>query len=453
MTLIIDPDNLNQGTEVVIDTSAQTIQLVVAGNLSNDGASLKSIYSFLKEEWKSDATLIKYPFPMTPITDEQYELVNGWDWADDTTRYLIRNGGWAVKDTNGDSEQEWACIISLGSIGSSDQPYFQQEDGGVATDFELTGAVNQAVQVYADASNGDFDYRDTFNVFCREQGKTYAESTLSDIGVTTMSYQAYRFPLANSTDLKVTEDDATIASSAPYTGMGIEWFATAQSKTIGSTDYDFHVVIDANNGTLEQVYEFVQYQLRQNSDIDDGTGSVNGKTNATLASFVGDNFYSLIQEDGGVFVENFQAADTNRLFVVDDTGTDRSYPYVAALEIEFGDNLVNDASAIYKVFFTNDDAGDDAGYDYGTDNAIIVDDNDSADMAGDVSGSSSASLSFDYDGNVQRGATAAGEDAPITVVAIGLDTAQFVKATGTITRSTSNKVSLVPALERNYENA
>jgi hypothetical protein len=59
---------------------------------------------------------------------------------------------------------------------------------------------------------------------------------------------------------------------------------------------------------------------------------------------------------------------------------------------------------------------------------------------------------FDYDGNIQRGAGSAGTDAPITVVAQGLSNAQYVKATGTIARSTANSISLVSSLERNYSN-
>ncbi len=51
MTLIIDPDDLNQGTEVTINTSAKTIALSVAGNLSNDVVTGQALYSFLKEEW------------------------------------------------------------------------------------------------------------------------------------------------------------------------------------------------------------------------------------------------------------------------------------------------------------------------------------------------------------------------------------------------------------------
>ena len=48
MALITDPDNLNQNTEVVFDAAAKTIQLVVAGNFSNDGVTLLALYSFTK---------------------------------------------------------------------------------------------------------------------------------------------------------------------------------------------------------------------------------------------------------------------------------------------------------------------------------------------------------------------------------------------------------------------
>ena len=114
----------------------------------------------------------------------------------------------------------------------------------------------------------------------------------------------------------------------------------------------------------------------------------------------------------------------------------------------FGDNLKNDASAKYWVYFSTLPG---AGNDFGETGALIVDDKDGVDMAGDVSGQSFIQKQFAYDTNVQGGRTAA-QDAAITVVGIGLTTGQYVKATGTIQRTTSNSVSLVAALERNYAN-
>jgi len=54
MTLITDPDNLNQGTEIDFHTGSLTIQLYEAGNLSTDGVTMQCLYSFCKEEWKGN---------------------------------------------------------------------------------------------------------------------------------------------------------------------------------------------------------------------------------------------------------------------------------------------------------------------------------------------------------------------------------------------------------------
>lgn len=449
MALLNDPDSLNQGSEIVISTALKTITLQTSGNLSTDGVTLKAVYSFLKEEWKNDTNLIKFPFPMVPITDEQFELVNGWDFANTTTRNLIRTGGWALKDTNGISQEEYAGVISLGSIGGTDQVYYRQvATDGAPSGIVLTGPVNQAIKIYGDATHGSGDYRSYLKLFVREYQKSYASASLTDIGVTTMTYQTYRFPLANAADLKITHNDATVSGY----GVTTTWYSSPQVRSIGGQNRNFHVIINGNNRTAEEIYESVQMKLRAASDIDAGSGVKTGKITDSLLQFVGDTLKTRYVTEGGVYIDNFQPGDTNRLVFVDDSGIERTYPYVATLTINFGENLVNDAAAIYRVFFTNDDAGLNTGRDFGTSTAITVNDNSALAMSGLVSGASSIQRTYDYDGNIQRGSGSIGTDAPITVVGIGLATGQYVKATGTIARSNANTVSLVAALERNYQN-
>ena len=455
MSLITDPDQLNQGVEVTFDTTARTISLSEAGNLSSDGVALRALYSFCKEEWRTDSTLIPIEFPFTPITDESFELIDGWDFADDASRFLIRTGGWAVINSSGSPTQQWSGIIGLGSIESNDQLYY---DSGVgATDFELTGQVNQAIQILSDP-NGDgnftdgFDRRSTFNIFVREQAQVFGQASIGDIGVAQMQPIAYRIPISTSADLQITASDAVIAANAPYTGMSITYFDIAQARDIGGTNRDFGIIIDGNNGTAEQIYEFVQFQLRQNVDIDSDSDTLIGNTADELLRFVGDTLITqpATNLDGGgtgVYIDNFQSADTNRIEFTDNVGVVRTFPFVAVTALNFNSNLQNDASAIYRVFFT--DAG---GNQYGTVDAILVDNNTGMDVSGSVSGQTSIQFDFDYDGNTQGGRVA-GTDADITVVGIGLETGQFIRATGTITRSTSNAVTLVAPLERNYENA
>jgi hypothetical protein len=475
MALITDPDQLadsaaNDGSEeVYINTTTKKVKLVVVGNLSTDGVTEKALYSFLKEEWKNDPNtknLAAFPFPMVPITDEAFEWVDGWDLENDTARNLIRTGGWTVRNTSGNVTQQWAGIVGLGSIESNDQLYYFQGTGS-PVNFQLTGQVNQAVQILSDP-NGDgsyadgFDRRTSFTLYGREQAQVFGKSTLSDIGVTAMAAQVYRFPISTAADLKVLTADTGIKASgtgypadvAPYSGMTITYHSTPQSRSglVGGA-YNFGITIDANGQTLQKAYEFVQYALRQNADIAAGAASVTGKTADPLLHYVGDTLYTdaaTNPEGGGtgVFITNFATSDRNSVIFTDNTGSQRQYPYEANLTLSFNSNLVSDGSAKYWVYFTTLPG---AGNDYGESGAVLVDTAAGADMTGTIS-SSPVTLTFDYDGNVQGGRTA-GTDASITVVATGLGTAQYVRATGTIQRSKSNSVALVSPLERNYSNA
>jgi hypothetical protein len=476
MALIVDPDLLadsaadDGSTEVYINTATKTIKLVVVGDLSNDGVTLKALYSFLKEEWKNDPNsknLAAFQFPMVPITDEEFELVGGWDFFNDTARYLIRTGGWTVKNLSSATTAIWAGIIGLGSVESNDQPYFWQGGATSPTNFQLQGQINQAIQVYRDddgdgntSEGSDFDRRTSLTLYVREQGQTFGQATLADIGVTSMKGQVYRFPLSTAADLKIVVADTGIKASgsgypadvAPYAAMTITYYATPQSRALQGGNYNFGVVVNANGQTLQKAYEFVEYALRQNADIDADAGTVTGKIAAPLLRYVGDTLYTQASDythggGTGVFIDNFASADLNSVFFTDNTGAQRQFAYTANLTINFNENLVADGAAKYWVYFTTLPGSTN---DWGESGAVIVDDASAADITGTISGAS-VTKTFDYDGNTQGGRTP-GTDAAVTVVAIGLTTGQYVKATGTIARSKSNVVSLVAPLERNYAN-
>jgi len=473
MALITDPTDLadsaadDASQEVYINTSTKTIKLNIVGLLSTDGVTLKALYSFLKEQWKDDPhskNLPAFPFPMTPITDESFEFIDGWDLSNDASRYLIRTAGWTVRNVAGNVTQKWAGIVGLGSIESNDQLYFYQGSGSTITDFQLTGQVNQAVRIYLD-TNGDGtpdnDYTTSFSMFVREQGQLFGDSSLSDIGVTTMDSIAYRFPISTGTDLKIDTVDTDIeldgvgfpATEGTYAAMSITYSATpvAQTGLVGGS-FNFGIIIDGNGQSLQEVYNFVQYALRQDADINDDTPSVvTGKIADPLLYYVGDTLYTspAANPDGGgtgVFITNFDTNDRNSVVFVDNLGNEKVYPYVATLTLSFNGNLVTDGAAEYWVYYTTTTNGDD----WGETSAILVNDATPAPMVGAISGSS-VTKTYDFDGNTQGGRVPPAVP-DITAIAIGLNTGQYVRATGTIARSKSNAVALVAPLERNYAN-
>lgn len=444
---ITDPDQLNQNTEIVISTASYNIQLLEAGNLSADGVTLQAVYSFLKEEWSSDASLIPHPFPLIAITEESMELGDTWTWADETTQNLIRDGGWALK-SGSTSNEEYMNVTTLGAFDDSavDQAYYQQSSSHSPTQsIVLTGPTNQAVKIYGDTAYGNFDYRDYFYIYLREQAKTYGSyDLLTEQNLAALTYKKYAMPLSNGPDIKITYDDAYLTGS-PYNNVDITYYTQSQERDIGGTNYHFDKIIKGNSATAEQIYEKIQWQLRRYIDIDEGDNYIEGITGSVaneLLEFVGDT----LRTKTGVYIDNFAVADTNRLEFRDTGSTVRTFPYVAAGNLTFNDNLTNDNNAFYWMFFTSVPSGA-----FGSSTSVIVEDDNGLPITGSVNTSGSIAFSFDYDYNIQGGRTEA-TNANITMVGIGLETAQYVKTTAVIEKSTTNIVSLVSALERNYEN-
>lgn len=442
MAIITDPDDLNQNTEIVINPTDRVFSLKETGNLSSDGVTLQAIYSFFKEEWKDDATLIPIPFALESITTERFEFINGWRPSGDPTRKLIRTAGWSELSGDGTKNREYAGIISLGTVGTGDQPYYYQFGDSSIHDFEYAGQVNEAIQIFGDAGNGDFSFTTFLNIYVREQGKIYSSVNLDSIGVSTMINQVYRFPLTNSLDSNITGSDATIETQEPWTNISISYLNSPVSKTIGTGNFLFDKIISGNNASLENIYEKIQFLLRQNYDIDTGSNFVTGKVTGEALDFIGDN----LRTRKGVYIEDFLTTETNRLQFTDISGEVRTFPFVAAGTITFNNNLQNDTDAKYWMFFSSVPSGD-----YGTISGVIVDDNNDNDITGFVNGQASVTFDFDYDNNVQGGRTAA-TNAPVTLVAIGLSTGQYVSVEGTISRSSANSFNLIAPFERNYLN-
>lgn len=442
MAKITDPDSLtysvNSATNMLrIDTTAKTIQLVAGGALvAADGVTGQCLFSKLKEVIKASSVLISVPLPIREmIHDESMELVNGWTFADTTTLKMIRDCGIAYVNTAGAVTAMYACIVTLGAVISG-APYFVQSSSTTASagsfthvNLSTTFGVNELVQIYLD-TNGDgtpdYDYRSYFKVFLREQGKTYDESSNADIGYSSLTYKKYNFPITHAVDAGVTADDTTVDA---YTGLSIQWYAAAQSASLGANGpYNFHVLINGNNKTHNEIYSWVQRQLRKTSDIDaDGTNAKNGNVTAALVRMDGTTLKTIYQTAGGVHITSPNAASLNNISEQDDTQAYRTYPLSVAVELEFDSYLTGDADSYFWVFATAD---------YGTPGATPLLDSSSAQMKG----AATANTSFAYTYST---------DVPLTGVALGKAGAKIATVTTTLTTAGA-KLVFTPGLERWY---
>jgi hypothetical protein len=159
-----------------------------------------------------------------------------------------------------------------------------------------------------------------------------------------------------------------------------------------------------------------------------------------LLAFSGDT----LQTTTGVYIDNIQPSDSNRVVFKDQNGVDRTNPYQAAGTITFNSVLVG-AGSSYRLMFTTLPG---AGNDYGEAGAVTVNDASGSPITGVISGVS-IPFTFDYDGNVQ-GTRTAGTDAAVTLIGIKPGTGKFVAATGTLTRSKGIALSLTAEQDRAF---
>jgi hypothetical protein len=450
MAKITTRAQLNVGTELTIDETARTFTLNVAGNLvAKDGVTIQALYSKFSDLWAT-STYQDSPFPMNALDalSGQYYFgvdagnnYSGWKPADDATRQMLRDGGWREYSSAGVLNREYTGVVGLGTVSSGAQLYFQRASTDAPTNFTFTDQCNEGIQVFGDASNGNFDKRTFFTGFCREYGKKYKTGTMAETGKSATGPFIVNLLLSNEADLKIQANDAAM-SGAPYSGITVSYYSANQSRTIGGVSRNFKTIIDGNGATLEQIYTKIQYLLRQNSNINTaGTaGSVTGKTAAALLTFSGDTLIT----SQSVYIDNILSADSNRIEFYDDSNTLRTNPYTAAGNLTFNSVLAG-AGSSYRLMFA---APPGAGNDYGEAGAITVNDASGTPITGTISASPVA-FTYDYDGNVQGGATA-GTDRAVVLIGIRPGYGKFSVATGTLTRSKALSLSLVGEQDRSY---
>lgn len=256
---------------------------------------------------------------------------------------------------------------------------------GTTADFTYAGPVNEAIQTF----DGTTDNRtNEIALFLREEGKTFGKSDTVAIGIVsggTVNYQVYRFPLAEVRDLDYTISDKVIEAAdganekydiAAGNGPEINYLAAdVSSATLysGGTDLNtsrnFGVTISAENGTgagnltLNELYSWVKYRLRQSINIDDeGADSITqiGKTSDEMLTFVGSTLQTLLVEhadgatnDAGVAIINFSSGDIGNLAFryTSGGGSLEVFPTLSSGTISFNDNMIGDSNPSFTVYY------------------------------------------------------------------------------------------------------
>jgi hypothetical protein len=211
-------------------------------------------------------------------------------------------------------------------------------------------------------------------------------------------------------------------------------------RAVNLIKYPFHWRLFANGGTLSQVFQFLQRELRRTTDIDGGNATARGDITDLLMSYVSPNGVSF-----DLFPDNLLATELNNVKYADITDDQRSNAWYVGLIIVPNANLIGAAIKRITMYFASVPTGD-----FDSNDALIIDDADAVDIDfTSVTGPISAT--YDYTNNAQGGRTP-NTPAPYVLVASGTNQAQSILLTGTITQVNVLTIPVSPATEFNFSN-
>jgi hypothetical protein len=311
-TGVYTPEALDTKARIAYD-NRNAVSLFLRGNSAPSATSLSKSYdsSDLTAIGVTTTTNQVYRFPLTNSLDAKISVNDTDVQATDYPKIRIRYfSGAFSKEVQTGTTSDFGIVIDAGT--------FSGIDGSTSGSVLSTAAAG-----------------------IQEEGAgTYDNGTLTIHG----GADAGTYTIQSSTDGSV-----TVAET--FTGETNLSF-TLQRQT----------QIFTNGPTIEQIYNRVQFQLRQDADINEtsGGGVVTGATADELLTFVGDAITAGSttsppenpEGDGtGVIIEGFNVNDTNDVTFVDDTGTTRNFPFLASGTIDFNDTLVDDVDDKFWMFF------------------------------------------------------------------------------------------------------
>jgi hypothetical protein len=437
-----------------------------------DGITMRALYNFENARRRVNETLRKYKRG----TDGDYRYAGAYNFVngvklDSTDRNKIRSSGWQEFADIGDGQTTrdriYHGVRSLVAIQGTTTPYWALVtatdeatlQAATWTNFVRAGAIDEAVQVFGTTANGDsgagsFDYT-ARTLVARVRSWQYnpGETTSVASGLSELAGFSAGYGVgetSNPSNAYTLADVYGGAKIAPWTGMTLEKLASPQTETgFNESNGNFTWVLhNSGGGTAQQCAAYLDALTLQDSDIDTGSGTYNGKKGRVWYSRNAAGKVVTASIDGaGLFIEGLSTAEKQNVIFTDNAGATKTYPFFPELQITVGTPAISDTKSWYHVFYVDGSGAQD----FDTSTAVTVNDASGNPMKGNVSADQvggKISKSYSYDTNTQAGLSA-GVDKAMVVLVEGDGGAGQAITYFTMTRTTTVGVSCSPPTDTN----
>lgn len=353
-------------------TTARYVGVVTLGSFE-DSVNDTAYYQFGTDTTVDDTVDFDFAGPV----NESVQFYNQVDLSGDTPAYgststVTRTTGSFITDG-------WKVGGQITITGSTSNDGTFVITAVAALTLTVTGTPFTVEAVGSSVFYVDNDNAITLRLRVRDgdaKGKTFAQANLASAGKTILGNFVYAFPLANGADQKIDVTDIGIdansdgaADVSPYSGMSITYHATPQARTdlVGGS-VNFGIIVEGNDGTAQQVFEFIQWSLRSTGgngtgDIDADADTAIGRTMDGLAGFVGDTGHFGSPDAGlsfptnpdgggsGVYIDTLNALSKNDVTFYDNLNAPKAFPETIAVTLDFNSIAIDDTTTEYDLFY------------------------------------------------------------------------------------------------------
>ena len=238
---------LTFNTNAFANTGTTRFDLTTASTVQN-------FYSFMIEAWIAQSSLNNVQFPIEPNGPNSFTFSGGWEWADqDAIDFLSRDG--MRYRSGGTVTAIWLSILSIGEATGFTGRY-QQELGEASTDTANTGPFDQLIQVYGDATHGNFNFDDYLVLKYQVNGYYQAITDVPAI-YGTLADESYVVALEPQEipDFVTGNPSITGVTITNHGASPVSWDAGNGAKNYSIT------ITDSSTNSAEDIMRWINYNL------------------------------------------------------------------------------------------------------------------------------------------------------------------------------------------------
>lgn len=290
ITLIADPIyTASHGLTYTTDFSYNRSTKKLTLSTRQEG---RDFYSALIDAFIAQSSLDNTQFDFQAVGPDSIFFLEDAEIIDSASEDNWKGAGIRYLDSSDVVTAEWCSVKSAGTIPAGGQGEYQQVAGSGTTDLRATGAVDQIIQIYGDATHGNFDYRSHLVIKYQINGYREARADVPGLaGVSTLEPFEYSVALEPVAISAATGDPAititvTDHGASPVTWNSKDWSITVQYSGADSGE---DILRELNyNLSLDTTYQgkdpfnWPEMVLEAGSAYETLRGITEGGTGATL---------------------------------------------------------------------------------------------------------------------------------------------------------------------------